>query len=356
MIQPRANPDLFGQDRAWRVLLASLHSHRAPHGWLLAGPRGVGKATLAHRFARALLAPSGRFESVQSCTNDPTFRQCALDAHPDLVVIERAQDAKSGRQRSEIGVEAVRQATRSFHRTAAFGGRRILIVDGAELLNRNAVNALLKPLEEPPAGTVILLVTHEPFRLLPTVRSRCALLRLSRLETPVIEAILAAQVPDLEPSTRSTIARIAGGSAGRAVELANGGLDAYRSTLLALASDGASRKVHEVADLLRRRSEAAGGDLLLHALQLLLARIVGVAAGRPPAPAFADEVGSLQKLASRRPLEYWPMLWEKTAGLLNRADWLNLDRTQVLLLVLSDLAGASVEAAALPPGDPDAVV
>ncbi|MDX1540683.1 MAG: AAA family ATPase, partial [Geminicoccaceae bacterium] len=258
MIPPRANPDLFGQERAWRVLERARHLERIPHAWLVAGPRGVGKATLAHRFARALLAGPSGVAAATGQPDDPAFRQCAADAHPDLVVLEPPAPGKGGRQRSEIGVDQVRDATRSLHRTVAGGACRVLLVDGAEALNRNAVNALLKPLEEPPPATVILLVSHDPFRLLPTVRSRCTVLRAARLEVPVIERILAAQAGDLEAPLRAQAARLCNGSAGRAFELAQGGLEAYRSLTLTLGTASRNaRGLHDLAETLRRRADVA---------------------------------------------------------------------------------------------------
>jgi DNA polymerase III delta' subunit len=190
-LEPRANPDLRGQDAALSVLRAALASGRLAHGWLLSGPPGIGKATLAYRFARALLArPETTDPTLAMDPADPVFRQVAQGSHPDLRVIEALRDPKTGKVKSEITVDLVRAATASLNTTAALGGRRIVVIDGAETLNRNAANALLKSLEEPPPDAVLMLISHRPSRVAPTLRSRCAKLPLARLpDREVVEAL-----------------------------------------------------------------------------------------------------------------------------------------------------------------------
>ena len=146
------------------MLGRALASGRLAHGWLLTGPPGIGKATLAFRFARALLAGPDvpRSDDFRCRPDHPVFRQVARGAHPDLTVLEAERDPRTGRLRSEITVDAVRAATASLQMTAAAGGYRVAIVDGAESMNRNAANALLKTLEEPPARSVLILVSHRP--------------------------------------------------------------------------------------------------------------------------------------------------------------------------------------------------
>ena len=181
---PRDNPELYGQDAALAVLGRALASGRLAHGWLLTGPPGIGKATLAFRFARALLAGPDAIDARLSLRPDhPVFRQVARASIPISTVLEAERDPRTGRLRSEITVDAVRAATASLQMTAAAGGYRVAMVDGAESMNRNAANALLKTLEEPPARSVLILVSHRPGSLAATIRSRCAKLRLSPLPT-----------------------------------------------------------------------------------------------------------------------------------------------------------------------------
>ena len=163
---PRDNPELYGHQTALAVLGRALSSGRLAHGWLLTGPSGIGKATLAFRFARALLAgPNAVDDRLSMGPDHPVFRQVAQGTHPDLRVIEAERDARSGRLRSEITVDTVRAATAALRVTAAAGGCRVAVIDGAETLNRNAANALLKTLEEPPERAVLILVSHRPAAL-----------------------------------------------------------------------------------------------------------------------------------------------------------------------------------------------
>ena len=215
---PADNPELHGQDAALAVVRRALTSGRLAHGWLLTGPPGVGKATLAFRFARALIAGAEALDARLSMPPDhPLFRQVARGVHPDLTVLEAERDPRTGRLRSEITVDVVRAATASLQMTAGAGGYRVAIVDGAEAMNRSAANALLKTLEEPPARSVLILVSHRPGSLAATVRSRCAKVRLSPLPDEIVADALARWMPELKPEERHALTLLAHGSIGRAV-------------------------------------------------------------------------------------------------------------------------------------------
>ncbi len=169
---PRRRRTLYGHGAAEARLLGALRSGKLHHAWLLAGPRGIGKATLAYRFARFLLQfpDAGGRTSLQLAPEMPSARQVAAGAHPDLLVIERVYDAKNKRLKSEIAVDDARLAGNFFALTAGAGGWRIAIVDAADDLNSESSNALLKILEEPPPKSVFLLVSHRPGTLLRTIR------------------------------------------------------------------------------------------------------------------------------------------------------------------------------------------
>jgi len=172
-IHPAASGRLVGHEAAKRRMLEAVSSGRLHHAWLLSGPRGIGKATLAYRFARFLLAyPERVGETVDNLAvpaDHPVFHHVAAHAHPDLFVLEREIDPKTGRARAIINVEDVRKTIHFLSMTAAEGGWRVAIIDAADEMNANAANALLKILEEPPEKSILFLVAHAPGKLLPTM-------------------------------------------------------------------------------------------------------------------------------------------------------------------------------------------
>lgn len=333
---PRANPHLIGQDRAAHTLWRSWRSGRMPHAWLIHGPGGVGKATLAFRFARALLAKAATDPDRAPDAQHPVFRMVAGGAHPDLHLIEPTRDGR-GRMRSEIPVDAVRSVAGRLHSTPALGGYRVAIVDAAEQLNRNAANALLKPLEEPPRETVLLLISHHPSRVLPTVRSRCAKLRCDRMQEADVERVLRAVAPGLDPKARAALVRLASGSPGRALELqAIGALDLY-SRLISAIEQGDGRERTSLAADLAKRADLAGATAPLGLLQSVVGRIVAAGTGRPEVEVVGGETVRLERLARRRPLDRWAGLWEKAARFAARAEAVNLDRSHVFHHILTGL-------------------
>jgi DNA polymerase-3 subunit delta' len=338
---PRTNPELYGQDPALDVLCRALASGRLAHGWLLTGPPGIGKATLAFRFARALLAGPDAIDTRLSMRPDhPVFRQVAQGVQPDLTVIEAERDPRTGRVRAEITVDTVRAATASLQVTAAASGYRVVVVDGAELMNRSAANALLKTLEEPPARSVLILVSHRPGALAATIRSRCAKLRLSPLADDIVESALARLKPDLKTADRHALTLLARGSIGRALAMAEGNqLGAYQRLVGALAAAPADHLVlDELSGELARTAEPGGVTAALTLLQELLGRVIAAGLGRLGPPLFADEAHQLAELMARRPLDHWASLWEKVARLGAAVDGLNLERSHALMQMLTLLA------------------
>ena len=231
-----------------------------------AGPRGIGKATLAYRFARFVLA-GGEGDGGDGLAMAPehaVFRRIAAGGHSDLAVIERGLGDR-GRLRAEIVVDDVRKANAFLSLTAGEGGWRVVIVDAADEMNRNAANALLKRLEEPPSRVLFLLVSHAPSRVPATLRSRCRLLTLSPLPAPALDGLLADAMPTLPPAERNVLGLLAEGSPGRAAALAEqGGVALYRR-LIALVGALPTldvRPLHQLADGLGGRD---GGGPHAHA-------------------------------------------------------------------------------------------
>jgi DNA polymerase-3 subunit delta' len=338
---PRENPLLLGHEAAEAALLQAHASGRLPHAWLLSGPRGIGKATLAFRFARFLLAEPGKGllaappRALAMAPEAPVFRRVASGGHADLLVVERGFDLRRKKLRSEIVVDDTRAIAGFLRLTPAEGSWRVVIVDGADLMNRNAANALLKILEEPPERAVLLLVSDNPGRLLPTIRSRCRMLALKPLAGEVVLEALARYRPDLPAADRAVLARLGEGSIGRALELAAaGGIALYRNLMRLLeglpALDGAA--LHGFADRLQRADGENAFRLLAELLPGWLARMVAeTAGGAGEGAALPGEVEAMARLARRRSLDQWVELWEKLTHLFAQADGVNLDRKQVVL-------------------------
>lgn len=216
---PRRRFSLVGHGDAEARLLQAALSGKLHHAWLLSGPSGIGKATLAYRFARFLLQPRGGEATSLTVSRDSTVaRQIAAGAHPDLLVVERAVDVKNKRLKTEIAVDDARKASQFFSRTAGAGGWRVAIVDTADDLNGESANALLKVIEEPPTKAVFLLVCHRPGSLLPTIRSRCSHLALKPLSIEDTLGVLQDVQPGAEEALRHA-AQLSLGSPGRAMEL-----------------------------------------------------------------------------------------------------------------------------------------
>ncbi len=220
---PRETATLFGQSNAEADFLEAFGAGRLHSGWLITGPRGVGKATLAWKIATFLLSDPevGLFgdPTLVVDPDHPDARLIQAGAHPRLSLIRRPWDEKTKKLKTEITVDAVRGLKKFFHMSAADGGRRVVIVDAADELNRNAANAILKELEEPPSDCTILLIAHQPSRLLPTIRSRCRELRCARLNANDLQRALAQAGHPSEQS--ESLAALAGGSAGDAIRLLN---------------------------------------------------------------------------------------------------------------------------------------
>lgn len=226
---PRERFDLIGHAAAEAELLSAWQAGRLPHAILLGGPQGIGKATLAYRLTRFVLS-GGKSEAKDlSLPNDhPISRQVASLSHPDLLVLRRVKSEDQKNISQVIRVADTRRITSFFGSTSAYGGWRVCIVDAVEEMNAESANAILKLLEEPPARSLFLLVSHTPGRLLPTIRSRCRRLDLKPLSSgEVAQALgsLANDLPDLDQSNFSSAAEASQGSVGRALSLLLGGED-----------------------------------------------------------------------------------------------------------------------------------
>lgn len=306
---PRQTSQLFGQGSAETDFLAAFNAGRLHHAWLLHGPGGVGKATLAWRIARFLLATpeaadDGLFgapapvATLDIDPGHPVARRLLAGADPGLAAITRSVNDKTKRMRDEIVVDDIRKLNRFFGLSAADGGHRVVIVDAADEMNTSAANALLKMLEEPPARTTLLLISHQPSRLLPTIRSRCRSLRLSPLNGRDMQAALVATGVEM-PGNPDQLNALAAGSVGDALRLTSlGGLQIYGELMAILASLPRLDRPRALAlaEAAAQRGASERFELLLNLIDTAMTRLARTGAtGTPPTPEAAP--GEAQVLA-----------------------------------------------------------
>ena len=320
-IHPRDVFDLMGHEAAEAAFAASLERGRLHHAWLLCGPEGVGKATFAYRAARRLLgAQAGEGGALSATPEDSVSRLVSARSHPDLFVLERL--GEDGKPRRVIPVDEARKLSDFFAKSPAQAPYRVAIVDAADDLNPNAANALLKTLEEPPARGVLLLVSHTPGALLPTLRSRCRRLTFQ----PPGEAAVAAVLQGHGLGAGETLLQMAQGSPGRALVLAASD---------AVALDEAARAI--VAALPRGDPTAALG---------LTDRFRG-SEGLAAFLIFFDLLAQhVQAQAEHRaeqgaPATLWSEAWSALGRIAGETEALNLDRGDALHAALAELARAA---------------
>ncbi|WP_159953068.1 DNA polymerase III subunit delta' [Rhizobium sp. 18065] len=328
-IAPMLNTRLFGHGEAEDFLARGYRSGKGHHAILIEGPEGIGKATLAFRFANHVLRypdPLTAPDAIADPDPDHTIsRQIASGASHNLLHLSRPVDEKTGRVKSAITVDEVRRAGHFFSQTSGTGNWRIVIIDPADDLNRNAANAILKILEEPPKRAMFLVLSHAPGKLLPTIRSRCLPLRLDQLSPDAMDQALGQLGLAIPAERREALLALAKGSVARALKLVNyGGADILSAfdEMLAAQGPGQRRMMFKIADALAGKdSDVAFGFFTEH---------------------LGDHLGDLaRRLALSGDLnaaEHYARLTSTVNEQLTLASAYNLDRKQTILDVLAAIA------------------
>jgi len=330
--EPAENPRLVGHSEHAAQLAAAYRAGKLHHALLLTGPKGIGKATFAFRLAHHLLAnPVGEHAAESFADPDvggSTFRQVASGAHPAVLHLTRPYDEKAKKFKGAITVDEVRRVGRFLSLRAHDDSYRVVIVDPADDMNRNAANALLKSLEEPPPRALFVLISHSPGGLLPTVRSRCQVRRMSPLSEGEIERVLAGFGSALpaDPEARRILVERAGGSARQAVLLAqHGGFDVTQGADQFIAKTRRDPyDSYRLADAVTGKDQTVTFDILNdHLLERIAAeatRAAGNGEGRRAA-----------RLAA---------LWEEASATIRETGTYNLDKRQHVVSLLNRIGDA----------------
>ncbi len=233
---------ILGQDKAAEQFTSAWARRKLHHAWLLAGPKGVGKASFAKAAARRVLAdaagPPSDLPGIGTDDAHPIVKLVNAGSHPDMRWLERLPKDKGEGLARDITIKQIRALGEFMGMTAALSPWRVAVIDSMDELNKEASNALLKILEEPPPNTLFFLVSHAPGRLLSTIRSRCRRLLFEALDDDAMTSILEARSPELSAAERRRIVAMSFGSAGRALAFAELGLAKLEESALAILRQG----------------------------------------------------------------------------------------------------------------------
>lgn len=340
-INPQNNPYLVGHEDAENSFLKSWKAGKLHNSWLITGPEGIGKATFAYKLARFLLAAGENQKiacnSLDIAENNPVFRLVSNNSHPDLKIIQRdfietdkkkvikaikdgdAMDAKQLQELKKsavIKVDEVRAVNEFLSKKSFDGNWRIVIVDSVDDLNTAGANAILKILEEPPVKSLLLLISHNPGSLLPTIRSRCAKINLQPLNENIVASLLRRYRPQLNETEIKGLAKISSGSIGRAINYAdNDGLGLYEK----LEKIFYSRSKLEVSDVLELCESAAHDESVWCLLSELIVK-------------FMSEM-----FKSGENIKEMGNAWDFSMRLFRETESLNMDKKQVLLNIITTI-------------------
>lgn len=358
---PRETPELFGQSEAEAQFMEAVTSGRLHHGWLISGPKGIGKATLAWKLARFLIATPPASDddlfgapppptSLDIAPDHPVARRVAALSEPALFLLRRAWDPDKKRLKQVITIDEARKLKGFFQLSAPDGGRRVVIIDAADEMNSSAANAILKILEEPPADTIMLLIAHQPSRLLPTIRSRCRMLRAQPLGAEDMRRALHGAGQELGDEA-TQVAELAQGSVGQAIRIVElGGLAAYQGLIdhLGRAPNMDRAALMGLADKAAARTTPELFDLTVDLIDLMLSRLARSAVSGPPAEEAAKgEVAAMQRLApTPHAARKWAGLQQELGARARQGKAVNLDPSSLILDMMLRINQTAAELAA----------
>lgn len=345
---------LLGHEPIEQRLLADWNSGRAPHAYLFTGRRGIGKTTMAYRLAQFILnqseapaEPAGLFgdalpaavpDSLASNSHSPTSLRMQAGTHSGFMFLQPLYDEKKGKFKDEISVDQVRKITIFASQTAGEGNQKIILIEPAEAMNSAAANALLKWLEEPPSNTYFILVSHNPSRLLPTIRSRCRRLSFAPLTSSQCSQIME-QKGNAITSDAELLTYLAGGSAGILSEMMESQVENVFQELLDILVSGGSESVasYRFSESLPKRISWENWYVLMSELMSL---IIKDASGIPAPGWFtASYPEAVPAISARLSVENWILCRDRLIALHRDTEQLYLDRKHVVMQMIDLLAG-----------------
>lgn len=354
---PRENARLFGHRKAQAQFVAEAERGLLHHAYLMTGPKGIGKATLAYRFARYILSrgaveakqevaslslfgevgnqkPEAGNQNLDLPADSPLFRRIAGGSHADLLTISPAFDAKKQTEKATISVEEARKVPEFLSLTPAEGDWRVVIVDAVDQLNSNAANALLKILEEPPARAILFLICHQPGGILPTIRSRCRQFALQSPTRHEFDETLSAIAPSVMMHEYTSLYALSGGSPGYAITLyATDGVQYYRQWLEAISGDAATRK--RFTDSVAAQKSPEIWRTILHGWNTAITRINLWPHTAHEHFVLDNEATLLAAIAESLTPDQRARWRAQAAELLNVTDVFNLDKRQTITMLLA---------------------
>jgi len=355
--EPRHSDVCLGHQNIEKQILDLYHNGQMPHAVIFSGPRGIGKSTFAFRTARFLLKhglkdsnqgglfgdalPTEPLTTLDVAKDDPVFSKIAAGGHPDLITIERAIDPRKGTIKEALDVDTARKVTPFLRMTPSEGGWRVVIIDDADTMNRNAQNALLKILEEPPKNTLLILIAHRIGAMIPTIRSRCRTMTFQSLSHTDMDKLLDKVAgAALSGDQKAMIMAMAEGQIGKAIDLyENEGLETLQSLIALCASwpDMPWVDIHHLADQIGRAGQenaymAFEQFFLWMTSTMTFAKAKGENALQKPL-----YQGVFSSMMAHYSLEQWLNICENLKEHFERARYANLDKRQAVLAAFSYL-------------------
>lgn len=356
LLPPRENPDLLGHAANERAILDFYNQGKLPHAMIFAGPQGIGKATMAFRVARFLLkhgaggadqdnlfgdAPAAP-SSLYVAPDDPVFRKVASGGHPDMRFFERPLDEKRGVRKGSVDIDSVRKIAPFLRMSSSEGGWRVVIVDEADTMKREAQNAILKILEEPPPRALLMLVCNRPGAMIPTIRSRCRTVHFAPLNDADMTSLIARAAPDATTGEKNLLNALSDGSIGRAVTLHQEEGAKTLNTLLSLFEDAPAWDwiaIHHLGDNLSKNGmEQAYGNFAMIFEWAAQAFLRGKAAGARAVPEIL-RTERLEPLANHYSLEQWIEICEKLKDHFTSIETGNLDKRHGVMGAFAIMGG-----------------